>query len=78
MKDFTKKEMDWILAFEKIVKSMPNTIEVSVNYNGIDIMDHGSIERSFEKVGDGDQINLFAKKHYSIVTSSFHPNGESL
>lgn len=78
MKEFTKKEMDWILAFEKIVKSMPNTIEVSINYNSIDIMDHGSIERSFKSVGDGDQINLFAKKIYSIATSSFHPNGESL
>lgn len=78
IKEFTSKEMKWILEFEKIVNKLPKTLELSVNYSVIDIFNKGARDESFSRAGDGDNIQNFAEKKYFIPTKNITPNGESI
>ena len=78
MKEFTDKENKWIKEFEKILRAIPSTLEVCANHTTTMIYDKGAKANSFKQCGDGDNIDNYAKKIYTINNSPIDPNGESL
>lgn len=62
MKEFTEKELKWCKELEKVIKSMPNTVELVIGCGHADIYDRGCISRTYEADGDMDNPDTHAIK----------------
>ena len=71
----TDKELKWCEKLEKVLQSMPETLEVYAALHWVKVFERGTHHRYFEERGDFD--NLCEKPGYEFQTRIFG-NDESV
>ena len=74
-----KAEINWIKRFQRVVKDIPDTLEVVVSNGGnITIHERGSMNKCFKKHGHMDHVDEFGDINEGVRSYQFISRSESI
>lgn len=62
--EMTKEELKWCKSLQRVIQSMPNSLELVIGMHNAHVLEEGSVLRNLEAQGHQDNPELFSDKRF--------------